>query len=475
MTPRLALVAAGAAALIACGGGEGGALRDGEDAVPVTVLDTLAAADDGADGVSDSAAPLGEVALTAAVALPGRRVAVRVDAADRRSGRVAIGATTVLLHHGRGVLTTTPEAAPELHLAVAPFGDGDRALDGEVVVAAGETLRWEPGTRVLVGPDARLIVRGTLIAAGTEAAPILLTPGAASGAPWAAIEVQAGGRAELSHTWLVGGGADHDRFGGHSGSDPVVAAVDGVVEMTGGGVVDGVGKAFYTEGATVTLDDVTIARCDTGGEHVGSRVTMRGGWVVEIPDADGQADDDDNDGIYLRLGSHRLEGVTFAMGEDDAIDQNGADVEIRGVVIDGFRHEGIAASNGGVVTVSDTVIRRAQQGIEVGYGGPAVHVAGVTITGCGVGLRWGDEYAWEALGTLVVERSVVLGNGVGVEAEDPQQGAAPEGAVTITCSAVGTPRWDAVGGNIADAPVVVDGCPPVLSACGGPIGAARCE
>ncbi|MFO0749259.1 MAG: right-handed parallel beta-helix repeat-containing protein [Myxococcota bacterium] len=442
------------------------------DATPVDVVDAIDSDAVSDDADSADAAPSDDVTLRAAVAIPGKLVAVRVDAPEPRSDTVSIGATQVRLHRGRGVVTTRPEDAPELHLATRAWDAAtDLRIDGERVVAAGETLTIAAGTRVLMGKDARLVVDGTLVAAGSEAAPILFTPDAE---PWAAIEIHAGGKATLTDVWLVGGGADNDRFGGHSGSDPVVAAIGGEVAMSGGGIVDAAGKALYTEGATVGLDGVTIARCDTGGEHVESHVTMRHGFTFEIPDADGSFDDDDNDCIYLRLGTGVIEDSVFATGEDDAIDHNGAELEVRRVFIDGMHHEGIATSTGGAVTIEDATILHCNQGIEAGYGAPAVSVTRAFVSGCGVGFRWGDEYDWEALGTLTVDHSVALGNDVGVKTDDPQQGEAPVGAVAITCSAVATAAWDAVGGNIADVPAVDGVCPPALSACDATLGPASC-
>ena len=127
------------------------------------------------------------------------------------------------------------------------------------------------------------------------------------------------------------------------------------------------------------------------------------------------------------------------------------------------------------VSIRGTVVRDATQCIEVGYGSPAVEVFDSFVTGCGVGLRWGDEYEWDALGTLHVERTIALHNTQNVTTNDPQQGDAPAGAVQILCSAVATPAWDAVEGNVADAPALIDGCPPSIVACESEIGPSSCR
>lgn len=59
--------------------------------------------------------------------------------------------------------------------------EGPYRITGELVVPAGKSLTILPGTSVFFEPDARMVVRGLLVAEGTDAAPIRFTrtPGAA--------------------------------------------------------------------------------------------------------------------------------------------------------------------------------------------------------------------------------------------------------------------------------------------------------
>lgn len=353
--------------------------------------------------------------------------------------------------------------------------DADVRVEGTATVPAGATLTIEAGARVRLAAKARVVVDGVLHAEGTAAEPVLLTRAGAEA--WGELDVR--GEATLSHTWLVGGGGDASRAFGHSKSEPVVRVEGGTVTMTGGGVADGPGKAFGSTAGTVTLDGVLVTRVDTGGEHKGSAVVVERSHFVEIPDADGVVSDDDNDGIYLSDGGGgpacRVADTTFAVGEDDAIDHNGATVRVERVWIEGFYHEGIAASKGGRIEVVDAVIRGCDQGIEAGYGAPEVIVQGCLLTGNGVGLRWGDSYDWDAAATLTVERTVSAGNTTDARFDDDQQGPAPEGSIAITCSMIGTQPWDAVGGNGAGAPTwsqggCVDAATVTVDATCGPVG-----
>lgn len=357
----------------------------------------------------------------------------------------------------------------------------DVRIAGEATVPTGKTLTIAAGARVLLEPKARLTVKGALVADGTEEAPVLLTRGA--GDPWGELDVP--GTATLAHTWLVAGGGDTSRAIGHSKSQPVVRVVGGSFTMTGGGIVDSPGKAMWSDGAKVHLDGVLISRCDSGGEHKASEVIIAHGHVLEIPDGDGVVADDDNDGIYLGGGDtggpqSSITDSTFAVGEDDAIDHNGSRVRIERVWIEGFFHEGIAASTGRGVEVIDSVIKGCAQGIECGYGAPEVIVRGCLLTGNGVGLRWGDGYDWSADGTMTVERTVAIGNTQNVLFDDDQQGPAPTGSVSVTCSMVDSPAWDGQGGNGAGAPAwgeagCVDQATVTVDAACGLIGPEACE
>ena len=134
-----------------------------------------------------------------------------------------------------------------------------------------------------------------------------------------------------------------------------------------------------------------------------------------------------------------VEDCTFANGGDDAIDVKSAVVVLRRLVIDGWLHEGIAASapesppapeeliEGGeqvespsqsswtssgskyaaapfsTVQVTDSLVRRCGQGVEAGYGAPQVHVERVLVEACvAAAFRFGDGYDWKYRGHLSI-------------------------------------------------------------------------
>jgi hypothetical protein len=174
--------------------------------------------------------------------------------------------------------------------------------------------------------------------------------------------------------------------------------------------------------------------------------------------------------------------TTFAVGEDDAIDHNGAEVRVERVWIESFFHEGIAASKGHRIRILDTVVKGCDQGIESGYGSPEVVVERCLVTGNRLGLRWGDSYDWGSEGTLTVTSSIVAGNVDGAYlGQDAKFGEPPPGAVDIGCSVLDDPVFDGLSGNVAGTPAwTADGCLDEGSlgadvACdGGPVGPRSC-
>jgi hypothetical protein len=363
----------------------------------------------------------------------------------------------------------------------------DVRIDGECVVAEGAVLTVGPGARVWLGPGARLVVDGTLLVEGTSEAPTWFLP--ATESAWGELTIT--GAASLSHAVFTGGGGDSSRAFGHSDSQPVVRVDGGELQALEILVSDCPGKAFGAEDARVEISDSWIVRVDTGGEFERTELHLSGSLIAEIPDANPESVDDDNDGLYLRDARMDNEGEAilstverciFSMGEDDGIDHNEAQVAIRAVRIEGFAHEGIAASKGREVLVEDSVVRGCEQGIEAGYGAPAVRVIRTVVSGNEVGFRFGDDYDWEDEGSLHVENSVALGNTVVdlLNSSEPVGGPVP-GALTVTCSRIGSNDGAAVEKPVADVGALDDeGCPTaadqtMAAPCGGSLLPSVCQ
>ena len=282
----------------------------------------------------------------------------------------------------------------------------------------------------------------------------------------------------------MGGGGDATKTFGHSASQPVVKASYATMNLTGGGILDSPGKGLGAYQATVSATGLLISRCDTGGEIVQSSLTLSSSHIVEIPDADGVFDDDDNDGMYfvgvLQEGDNvfgsTLTDVVFALGEDDGVDQNDAEVTILRGWIEGFRHEGVAASGDRTVTVEDSVLLGCDQGIEAGYGSPTVVVRHCLLTGHRVGLRFGDDYVWGDEGALVVSHSVSVANSEANVLNLMETGAPEPGAIQISCSMVDDIAFDGHDGNTSGEPTwTAGGCVDAPPCDDVPVGPTSCE
>ncbi len=488
----LAAVALVAVALAGCGDGPAPAVDAGSVVGEIEIL-TLDPA--------PLRAPFPVLLVAAEPSLAPTRVMLHYGAGSR----------SVTLYHGRGTATlesslpgwlrlragagarTIEVAARGAREVAGTLSGADLAWDSErdvrvtadLDVPAGETLTVAAGTRVLIEPEVSIEIHGRLEVAGTAEAPVLFT---AASEPWGGVRVL-GGEAALADSWLVGGGGDASLAFGHSSSQPVIYVEGGSLAMSGGGLIDNPGKALGSQDATVALTGVLISRCDTGGELVDSEATIDGGWFLEMPDADGVLDDDDNDGIYLRgvrttggeVRESLVRDTVFAVGEDDAIDHNDAQVRVERCWIEGFAHEGVAASTGHTITVVDTVVKECEQGIEAGYGSPEVVVDHCLVTGCDTGLRYGDSYDWEVTGHLSATSTVAVENGDNVRNYVNLLGGPAADAIDISCSMVDDPDWDGVAGNLAGTPswqpggCLEPGSPGSAAACdGGAVGPRRC-
>lgn len=228
--------------------------------------------------------------------------------------------------------------------------------------------------------------------------------------------------------------------------------------MTDVYLLDNPGKAFGFTNSSVSITSSLITRCDTGGEFKYCTVSIEESAFLDIPNGDNTEVDDDNDALYL---DHQLEGgfdssirnCIFITGKDDGIDHAGASVVIADCVIEDFDNEGIAASTGNSVSVFNTLILGCGQGIEAGYGEPAVSVNHCTLVGNGVGIRFGDSYTWGCYGSLNVVNSIVVDNNeYNVWNYDLALGGPREDAITVTYSIVNQPEYDDGEGCLIGAP-----------------------
>jgi hypothetical protein len=391
----------------------------------------------------------------------------------------------VLVRRGAGS-TTWSAPAGSLELAGRPVGRElpRRRLEGslsgsglvwgpdEVIelpigaqVPRGSSLTVHEGVWVLLGERANLDVSGSISVEGSQAAPVVFEA-LELGKPWGGVKHDGDGRWRWA--FVLEAGADASRAFGHSRSQPALYAGPGArLDLERVAVQDCVGKGVSGREAQITMRGCMTARTDTGGEHEYVALTLEESHFMDFPTLDAPPADDDNDAIYLR-GTLMLDGepamsriadTTFIGGQDDGVDHNSATVELERVWIEGFAHEGVAASDGGAIWVRDSVVKGCEQGVEAGYGAPALVVERSLLWGNGVGARFGDSYQRTYEGSLTVLDTVFFENTDRCLWDFllSTQAPGPEGAVSVSGSLCEDDTLPAGAGNARGSAVLDEG------------------
>jgi hypothetical protein len=267
--------------------------------------------------------------------------------------------------------------------------------------------------------------------------------------PWAGVVItNAAATCTLSHAFFVNGGGVQDGAYqvGHSHSQAALHAVASAVFIDNCYFLFNQGKGITGLSSTITMTNCIIAFCDMGGEFGSSRIAIDSSLICFLPNQLDKVLDDDNDALYLSGSAgdvqdsvySTIRNTTFYLGDDDAIDHNGAFLNIDNCWIEGFAHEGLAASFTNLVRIQDSYVVACQQGIEAGYGAPQVIVDHCLIEECTNGLRFGDWYDWGCDGYLVVTNTISHKNKRAVYNLDIKSGSAKPSAVSITHSILDT-------------------------------------
>eukprot|EP01065_Artemidia_motanka_P053541 TRINITY_DN995_c0_g3_i1.p1 TRINITY_DN995_c0_g3~~TRINITY_DN995_c0_g3_i1.p1 ORF type:complete len:1209 (+),score=293.06 TRINITY_DN995_c0_g3_i1:41-3667(+) len=300
------------------------------------------------------------------------------------------------------------------------------------VVTVRGTLTVRAGAVVVLAAAARIVVAagGKVRLLGSADSPVWFLP-AERGSWWGGFAVEAGGELAAEHTVVMGtGGTKHKRdlsTGKHRLEVPAFTFSSSAAGQRGarGKLSDVVllecnGPGFGAGAGTVlSISRSLLQGTQQGGECRRCDIDVRDTAVVDVPNRDAAYVDGDNDGLYLSGGKHVVSGCVIAYTADDGIDSgtpswkdtNGGSLDISGTIIDGCQHEGIAFSGvARAATVTDSIIRRCQQGVEMGYSLPTHHatVSNCLLEGNDVAVRYGDNYhSKTSSGRLKVTESVL--------------------------------------------------------------------
>lgn len=327
-------------------------------------------------------------------------------------------------------------------------------INGQLNIGQGDTLTIEAGCWVLLDTDVNISVEGHLQIDGTSIEPVAFTSNGNSA--WGGI-IFGNGTGTINYCLFSNGGGDDSQWFGHSDSQPVIRTNGGQVTMNRSFIFDCQGKALAAMNGNLVFNNGGISRCDTGGEFGSSYVVIKGSHVMEIPDADGLLEDDDNDGLYffganITSEPNVVDSCVFVLGEDDGIDHNGAIVHVLNTWVEGFANEGVAASNENSVYIYNSLFKACEQGIEAGYGSPTVTVDHCVLVENDYGLRFGDWYNWGCNGSITCTNSIMVNNTDNVHNFDVLNNGPINGALTVTYSIPTDVEYDADAGNLTGAP-----------------------
>lgn len=332
-------------------------------------------------------------------------------------------------------------------------------INNDLTVNEGATLTIGEGTRILLGEKINLFVKGTLKITGTPDKPIIFQPYNPDN-PWGGISFSnISDSSSIDYSFFIYGGDNGQYIFGHSNSQPVLMIENSSISLNNTFILDNPGKAIGGKYSLVRIKECIVSRCDTGGEYKFCLVNFFDSYFTEIPNDDGIPIDDDNDASYFynlypnTSEPSIIENCVFITGKDDGIDHNEASLNIKNCWIEGFYHEGVAASNGNYVTVYNTLVKNCEQGIEAGYGAPNVIVDHCVLINNDIGLRFGDSYDWGCEGHITATNSILYANADNILNFDLLTQGPVENAIDISYSMTNDFDYDNYPNCITGVPV----------------------
>ena len=267
-------------------------------------------------------------------------------------------------------------------------------VTGDTAVPDGGTLRVHPGTLILIdgvdsGEDGSDIsVEGTIDVQGSEERPVTFTASDPS-RPWGELDHDEAEPSVYRYAHITRAG--HSPRGGHTNTGPAIRSRGGSeIRFEFCAVSDNAGKVMQARGAALEFLECLLSRSVMGPEIDNSSLIFERSYILEMYGRD------DNDGIYLHSQSEgqtmTIVGSVVASGDDDAIDTLGSEVTIIDCIVRDYADKGVSVFHD-EVTVSRCLI------------------VGNDI---GISAKTGND----RLATVHVENSTLVGNRIGIQAEN---------------------------------------------------------
>jgi hypothetical protein len=284
---------------------------------------------------------------------------------------------------------------------------GAYTIASDAALPVGRTLRLDPGVTLEMAPGASLLVRGPLIAEGTQAAPIVVRASDPSD-PFGAIGViRAGAPSRLAH-FRISGGSD-DRVAG--------------IFLSGQ-------LAFHASPVGLRDCEISGARGDDALNVKTTRVS------VERCRFEGNASDGfDGDWIEGEV-SHS----TFERNGGDGLDLSGSIVTVSDTLFDRMGDKAISAGERTRLVAFNVVLRDSATGLAI-KDLSQVRVASSVLFGNRTAIAAYRKKPIFGGGSGEIVSSLLWRNGRDVELDDES---------TLRLDAVALERWEPVAGAVAD-------------------------
>ncbi len=291
--------------------------------------------------------------------------------------------------------------------------EGPYLLTGAVTIPAGSRLEIEPGTLVLGGPDAPVIVEGEFQAIGTEAAPILFRPIGCQGR-WGGISFQTTGATAASptHTMRFCDVLHAQNVRGLQGA---IACVSSRLVVERCSLIDVAGNAIDGVDSHIEVRESAFVRTGEGVHASYSTVIIVDSTFSRLI---GNSDAIDFD--FSGPGRSSVERCWIDEGGDDGIDLTGVSVDLRDNTVRRLADKAFSLEiqpENSPPTITGNLVYDCGGGIVLKNGTLLSEGGHNTVVGCEEGIRLYSKDGWPQGATASFHSTIVWHNVVDVSVD----------------------------------------------------------
>jgi hypothetical protein len=290
-----------------------------------------------------------------------------------------------------------------------------------ITISKGVSVQIQAGSIIAISEGVNIINNGTLVVNGTNENPVVFTC-MNQGSYWGGIICdEPGSEITINNTIFCHSGYHNtgEYIYGHAKRQALFHMKNSKLNIHYSYIIDNTGQIFYPENSELYIDNILVQRAKTGGQVNYSYISIKNSVFTDFPDDSDNFLDEDNDALYINTSDADIENSDFMYARDDGIDSGadgGGTINVNNCWFEATFHEGMALSSGESVNKSHNITNctftNCGQGLELGYSSPN-HL--VTVDSCNfylnnIGIRYGDNYAYQIEGRLIVKNSYSINN-----------------------------------------------------------------